>query len=191
MNFLLLLFILLSITYQVSAQFGIKKKTKKPNGGGVHYEDVVDFENDPELQAAIQQFADMSPEEMIETINELKESLGDSDPETMKELDSILEDLSRLDAKELEDSLYSIMEEEAVAKAMGETLELLSQSGEEAWEKIIANKDLILDAVIQTGTMSEDEISLYKSDPSSWENELKEIWNELRGVAEASGNDEL
>ncbi len=195
MKFLFILLVVLSISYQTTAQFGIsaKKKTKKTSDDGEigsHYEDV-DFHNDPELKAAIQNFADMSPEEMKETILALMEDIDSNDVETLKELDSILEELSKLDAEEIEEDLYSIMEEEAVAKSMAETMALLQQSGDDAWEKIISKKDLILDVVTQSGVMSEDEITLFQNNPSAWEEELKEIWNEMKAVAAASGNDEL
>lgn len=198
---LYLLLLIISITFQIStAQFGIgvKKKTKKsvPNNEGTstttssHYEDVVDFHDDPELQEAIQQFADMSPEDMKATILDLKESIGvDGDPETLKELDSILEELAQMDSIEMEEQLQSLMEEEAVAHSMAETMELLSKSGDDAWEKIISKKDLILESVIQTGVMSEEEIATFRNDPGAWEEELKEIWKEMKAVAAA--NEEL
>ncbi len=193
-SLLLLTFFLTFLTLHASAQFGIKKKTKSADGKSATYEEdqIIDFDNDPELKQAIQDFANMSPEEMKETILELKEEMKD-DPESLAELDRVLNLISKMDAKEMEENIKAIMEEEDVARSMADTLQLLHKSGDEAWEKIIKHKDAILDSVIQLGVMSEDEIKLFKSDEAAWEEELKHIWGEMKAVADADvdARDEL
>ena len=68
---------------QIQAQFGVNKpkndeipknpiQNSEPDGMG----STLDFD-DPELQAAIELFAAMSPEEMTKTIEELKDMLGE------------------------------------------------------------------------------------------------------------------
>lgn len=196
MNFLFFSLLICIVTVQltfVQAQFGINKNVPN-NDNNKAADGASDLDDpslqkamldDPDLKEAIQMFADMSPEEMIETIAALKEELKD-DPETLKELDGIIEELSTLSEEEIQKNLQDIMAEEAVAQSMRETLEMLSKADEGAWEKILANKELILDSVIEGGMLSEEEIELFKNDGTAWEDELKFIWSELKKQGEES-----
>ena len=188
---------------QIQAQFGINKPNnndeeipnpiQNSNNGMVMNMDMqneLDFENDPELQAAIQMFADMPPQEMMETIQELKEMFGD-DPETMKEIEEIMEEISKMDASGIEQNMKEIMDEEMVAMAMADTLELLQNADEHDWDRILEHKDAILEVVISSGAMSDEEIVLFRDDPDAWEEELMLIWDELKKQSEDAVNDEL
>ena len=187
----------------VHAQFGMKKKNVKNNNDnsnndnnnnnpilsqGQQQNDILNF-NDAELQEAIQMFADMPTSQMMETINELKEDLKD-DPDLIAELDDILHELSLLDEEEIQSNLEGILQEELVANSMLDTLDLLRNADDASWEKILANKDLILESVIQSGIMDDEEIELFKNDAGAWEDELKYIWSELKSQS-STGTDEL
>ncbi len=187
----------------VKAQFGIKKKIPKnviqeegaergvinDNKNG---NEAIDL-NDPELQEAIEMFQNMSPQEMMETIELLKEDpIYKNDPSLLQELDSILEELSQLNEDEIRRNLDDILHEETVAQSIVETMDMLKNTDEKDWQKIIDNKDLILDSVIASGIMSEEEIDLFKNDKKAWEEELKGIWAELKAQADvAIASDEL
>ena len=146
-------------------------------------DDFIDFD-DPELAEAIELFAGMSPEEMTETIEELKEMFGD-DPEMMKEIEEIMNEIAQMDSSEIEQNMKDLMDEEMVAMAMADTLEMLKNADENDWERILENKDAILEAVISAGVVSDSEILHFENDPAAWEEELMLIWKELKSQAAA------
>jgi len=185
---------LLSSVQLVQGQFGMNKQVPNNplNDAPVLYDDDVDMGllDDPELAEAMQMFADMSPEEMAGVVEELKEMFKD-DPETLKDLEEVMQELSNLSSDDMEERLQEIMQEEAVAYAMTETLEMLQAADEEDLEKIISQKDIVLESVIQTGAISEEEIEFFKSNPDEWEKELRHIWGELNNQADTPQHDEL
>mmetsp|Transcript_23849 Transcript_23849/g.27609 ORF Transcript_23849/g.27609 Transcript_23849/m.27609 type:complete len:197 (-) Transcript_23849:37-627(-) len=185
---------LLSSVQLVQGQFGMNKQVPNNplNDAPVLYDDDVDMGllDDPELAEAMQMFADMSPEEMAGGVEELKEMFKD-DPETLKDLEEVMQELSNLSSDDMEERLQEIMQEEAVAYAMTETLEMLQAADEEDLEKIISQKDIVLESVIQTGAISEEEIEFFKSNPDEWEKELRHIWGELNNQADTPQHDEL
>lgn len=152
----------------------------------------IDF-TDPELLEAIQMFSEMS-------LDEIKEIFGD-DPEALKEIEKVMEEISKLDPSEIEESMKALMEEELIASAMTDTLEMLAaadadaatDTDEQDWDKILENKDVILEAVIASGSMSEEDIALFLKDGDAWEEELSGIWNELKEVVQPdiAGHGEL
>jgi hypothetical protein len=180
---------------QIQAQFGVNKPKKDEIQNPIQNSDpdgmgsTLDFD-DPELQAAIELFAAMSPEEMTRTIEELKDMLGD-DPEILREIDEIMAEIAKMDAGELQQNMKDLLDDEMVNMAMDDTLELLQNAGESDWEKVLDNKDAILEAVISTGAMSDEEIAIYRAEPDSWEEELRLIWDELKQQAEDSVHSEL
>ncbi len=179
------------------AQFGIKKKIpdkilSQDQGaeagavdGAVDAGDLLNFDGDLELEEAIQAFADMSREEMVETIQEMKDLLHD-DPDALKELDVVIEELSKMDEQEIQDNLEAIMAEEAVAQSMAETLEMLQNADESTFEKILEKKDTILQTIVESGIMSKEELAMFENDEAAWEEELRFIWNELKTQASAA-----
>lgn len=160
--------------------FGLSKKSSDGNEDQLilSQEDKIDF-SDPELLEAIQTLAHLSPEEMMETIEELKEVFSD-DPETLKEIEEVMLEITKLDASEIDRSLKDLAEDDMVAFAMSETLDLLKAADENDWKNILDNKDAILETVIASNVMSEEEIAHFLNDPGAWENELEQIWNELK-----------
>lgn len=194
--------ICLSFIGAVSAQFGVGKK--KPQQQEVQdLQDILNHDdsinsnglgldmNDPELLEAIQMFADMSPEEMMETMEELKEMFS-NDPETLREIEEVILELSKLDANDIEQQLRELLEEEDAAKSMAETMEFLQNADESDWNRILENKDAILQAVIATGAISEEEIAEYQTNPGAWERELLSIWEELKmHAADAETNQQM
>lgn len=181
------------------AQFGLGKKRKaaaaasissvgeKENKPVGSIEDDIDLD-DPELLEALEMLLDMSPEEMDETMKELLEMMGD-DPETVAAIEGVFKDLPDMVEKDIQSSLLQMMLNDKVAEATQDALQLVGASN---WDTIWEKQDLILDAVIQTGKMSADDASLYKSDKAAWEKELRFIWNELQVQAKADGTgDEL
>jgi len=183
------------LTVAVSAQFGVGKKKPQQqaeqksildSGDSINSNGLgLDF-NDQELLEAIQMFADMSPEEMMETMEDLKEMFS-NDPETLREIEEVILELSRLDAEDIEQQLSELMAEEEIAQSMAETMELLQNADESDWNRILENKDAILQAVISTGVISEEEIAEYQSNPDAWERELLSIWEELKMQAADAG----
>lgn len=182
-------------TFFVTAQFGLNnnKDNIDPIKNDIQDGKYLDHD-DPELMEAMQMFADMSPEEMRDTLGDLMAMFPD-DPEMIAELEEAMAEISGMDKDEINKSMEEIMDEEMAAKAMADTLQMLKEADESALVKILERKDLILDSVIATGVMSEEEIELFKADPSLWEAELIAIWEELKKQGDesslGSSSDEL
>ena len=91
--------------------------------------------------------------------------------------------------------MEELMQEEDAAYDIAETMEMLANADESMWEDIIAQKDALLETIIEAGGFTEEEIQTYREDPQAWENELRNIWNELKQEAlsesELDGKDEL
>eukprot|EP00978_Attheya_sp_CCMP212_P032627 scaffold128339_cov47-Attheya_sp.AAC.3 len=144
--------------------------------------------DDPELLAAMEIFAGMSPEELEETMTELMGIIGD-DPEALSAMQEIIKEIPNMMAEEVHSSLEQMVADDEVAKAMQVGLELLYNNN---WETIWEKRDLILDAVIQSGEISVEQAATFKSDKEAWEKELKFIWGELQiesAAQQAAGND--
>ncbi|CAB9518984.1 expressed unknown protein [Seminavis robusta] len=179
--------LLLLMLMTARAQFGVKDKDKAKDGNH-NTKNQLDLENDPELLAAMEIFAGMSPEEMEETMKELTQMLGD-DPETLSAIRDVMKEIPNLKTSDIQSSLKEMVSEDEVAAATQDALKLLGKSN---WETIWEKQDLILEAVIQSGQLSANDAALYKSDKDAWEKELRFIWNELQKQAAASsGKDEL
>jgi hypothetical protein len=179
---ILLIFLVMFLTIiGVDAQFGINKNDDVSNDNtnmGI---------DDPELAEAIQMFADMSPEEMMETMKELR-YMFENDPETMKEVEEIMQEIAKLDPAEMKQSLTGSIDEEMAAKAMDDTMDMLKNADESDWNKIRENKEQILEVVIQSGVMDVEEVRLFRTDPDAWEEELKIIWKELKMQADGENS---
>ena len=138
------------------------------------------IKDDPDLAEAMEMFAGMSPEEMTETLAEVAAMLANDDPETAAVLKEAMEEVSKMSAGEMKQSISDMVEEADVMHAVAETLEALNDADESTWEKILDKKDVILENVIKSGHVSEGEAKRFKDNPSEWENELGFIWKELR-----------
>uniref|UniRef100_A0A7S2S136 Calmodulin n=1 Tax=Eucampia antarctica TaxID=49252 RepID=A0A7S2S136_9STRA len=191
--------ILLSLSFSshiVSGQFGVKKSDSNSDvlsrGGGdddVNLKEMQDVFDDPEMAEAMQMFTDMSPDEMRKTMEVMLGNLDD-DPETQKALETAMDELSKMNAEEIEQAFSEILEEEQRANDISDTINLLAQLEQSSWDEIMSAKDLILDAVIESGQMSQDDIDTYKNDPSAWEKELQFLWKELKNEATAVESEE-
>lgn len=181
---------LLSIR-SVQAQFGIGKKKKESEEGQADTKlEEINFADDPELLAAMEIFAAMSPEEMEETMQELTQMLGD-DPETLAAIQEVMDQIPKISASDIQSSLQEMIADDEIAVATQNALKMLHKTD---WETIWDKKEDILEAVIQSGQISAEDAALFKSDNEAWEKELKFIWNELQkqaAEAEANGKEEL
>jgi len=174
LSFIKLCGIFFLLTNSVTAVFGVGKVADSAPP-----DNLVE---DAELDEAIQMFASMTPEEMQETIAEMTEMLGD-DPESIQTINEIMEEISKMDSTEAAERLNELVEEEDIALAMADTMRLLQNADEETWETILGKKDQILESLITSETLSEDDIAMFKGNPKSWEDELKAIWSELKKEA--------
>mmetsp|Transcript_20673 Transcript_20673/g.30509 ORF Transcript_20673/g.30509 Transcript_20673/m.30509 type:complete len:214 (-) Transcript_20673:98-739(-) len=181
----------------IQAQFGISKNTNAADTNAVDDNAANELDinmeaiamDDPELAEAIQMFAGMSPEEMMQTMEELKEILGNNDPAALQEIEEVMLEIAKLDLGDLDtDSIKDLMEEEMAAMAMSDTLDMLRNANEGDWNKILENKEQILEVVIQSGVMDEEEVDMFRKDPDAWEEELRFIWEELKQQADKDAN---
>jgi len=181
----------------IQAQFGISKNTNAADTNAVDDNAANELDinmeaiamDDPELAEAIQMFAGMSPEEMMQTMEELKEILGNNDPAALQEIEEVMLEIAKLDLGDLDtDSIKDLMEEEMAAMAMSDTLDMLRNANEGDWNKILENKEQILEVVIQSGVMDEEEVDMFRKDPDAWEEELRFIWEELKQQADEDAN---
>ena len=167
----LLIILIFTIFSAVSAQFGVPKQEAPPT-------DPPSLQSlsqeDPELYEAMQMFAGMTPEERMETMEELKVVLGD-DPDLLKELDTIMEEIANMDPMEMDQSLQDLQSD-----VVNDALDLLAKADENDWDKVVANQQAILEAVIQNGGMSEEEANMFRNDPDAWQEELRLIFEELK-----------
>mmetsp|Transcript_12446 Transcript_12446/g.20654 ORF Transcript_12446/g.20654 Transcript_12446/m.20654 type:complete len:186 (+) Transcript_12446:64-621(+) len=172
-----LFFLLFSTT---NAQFGVGGRNKQ--AAATEGVPPVDLD-DPALIEAMQMFANMSPEEMEETMQELQEILGD-DPETLAAIQLVAEQIPNMQASDIQSSLTELITEDEVMVATNEALKML-RDDENAWETIWDQRDEILEAVVASGQMSALDAARFKADPNEWEAELKHIWKELQKEAAA------
>lgn len=136
----------------------------------------LDFENDPELVEALQIFAGMSEEEMEETMRDLIALLGD-DPETLAAIQQVLDEIPNMKHSEIQSSLKDMVAQDEIAAATEDALHMLASA---EWNQIWEKQALILEAVIESGNISEEDAQRYKSDVIIWEHDLKQIWSELQ-----------
>lgn len=195
LTFLGCLLILITINFPTTtAQFGVPKVTDELGLGDGEVADMLGNVSDQELAEAFQMFASMSPDEMQETMEELKSLMGD-DPEAMAEIEAVMNELAQMSPEELSMTLEDLMQEEDAAFSIAETMDLLANADDSMWEDIIAQKDVLLDSIFAAGGFTEEEYQAYQEVPEAWENELRDIWEELRQDAQSEtgsdGNDEL
>ena len=125
---------------------------------------------------ALQIFAGMSEEEMEETMRDLIALLGD-DPETLAAIQQVLDEIPNMKHSEIQSSLKDMVAQDEIAAATEDALHMLASA---EWNQIWEKQALILEAVIESGNISEEDTQRYKSDVSIWEHDLKQIWSELQ-----------
>ena len=138
--------------------------------------------NDPRLMDAMEIFANMSPEEMEETMKELQGMLVD-DPETIDAIQDVMKEIRSMNANDIPNSLKDLVEEDEVRVAMKDALQILKDG---QWDTIWEHRNFIRDAVIDSGKISPEDAARFKTDQNAWEEELKFIWNELQKQAAAA-----
>jgi hypothetical protein len=159
-----------------NAQFGIGRRQQEAAGE----EELIDLQ-DSGLIEAMEMFANMSPEEMEETMMELQQMLGD-DPETMAAIQQVIEEIPNMKTGDVQSSLEIMVAEDELQAATNDALKML-QSSEHAWESIWEQRDQLLDAVLATGKIAPMDAARFQADPKEWEAELKHIYQELQKQA--------
>ena len=144
---------------------------------------------DQELLNAMEIFAGMSPTEMEETVRQLMDTLGMDDPETLAELNKILELIPQMKADDRGGSnLQQMAQDDELAVATEDALRLLGNSN---WDEIWDKQDVILEAVLASGQLSPEDAARFKTDESAWKKELRFIWDELQKQAKQQKEEEL
>lgn len=146
--------------------------------GDQDVEEPERISSDEAVLQAMEIFAGMSPEEMEETILELMNMIGDSDPETKAELELLLSEL--IPKIKSESSLNQMVQDDELAVATQDALKMLKGSN---WDEIWANQDLILDGVLDSGKLTPEDAARFKTDENAWKEELQFIWNQLQKQA--------
>lgn len=163
----------------VQCQFGVGRKETDPGadssdtGGGLNL-------LDPDLIEAMELFADLSPEEMEEMMEDVKQLIGD-DPSTLEAIEEVKREIPKL--KTIKQNLKDLVSREEVLPATDEALQMLTQLGDHTWDTIWNRQDDILKAVINSGQMNDEDIARFTNSPDEWEKELRFIWNELQNEA--------
>mmetsp|Transcript_9553 Transcript_9553/g.14066 ORF Transcript_9553/g.14066 Transcript_9553/m.14066 type:complete len:218 (+) Transcript_9553:60-713(+) len=183
-----------------NAQFGVHKNNDAASTETVtatagdsnnnNARDGLNLENNPDLAAAIDMFAELSnlsTEEMDAALQEIKEIYG-TDAEGLAQIEEVFLEIAKLDQTELEDTMNEIMTDQELRGLMedsyDETLDMLHAADDSEWKKVLENKDSILETVISTGQISDEEVELFRNNPEKWEEELRLIWGELKREAE-------
>uniref|UniRef100_A0A7R9ZIJ0 Calmodulin n=1 Tax=Craspedostauros australis TaxID=1486917 RepID=A0A7R9ZIJ0_9STRA len=171
------------------AQFGVPPSAKVDHAQNDLVQDLM---QDPELAEAMEMFAQMSPQEMKELMGEMVGILGD-DPSTIQAMQEVMEDLSQMQPGDFEAALQEMIDDRYVSQALDETLMELAGADEEMLQTILAKADLVLESVIQSGQLTDEEILQFKADPDLWKAELKAIWSDLQEQAKQASalGDEL
>jgi hypothetical protein len=169
----------------VVAQFGLGRdmKMKEAVVNTMDQPEIgMDLE-DPDLLAAIEMFSKMSPQEMEDTMNELKDILGD-DPESLEAMQQVMSEITQLSAMDIKSSLKDIIADDEIQAATDDALRIL-QSTDQSWESIWEQRETILEAVLASEKLSPEDAIQFRNNPLEWEAELKHIWEELMKQAES------
>jgi hypothetical protein len=141
-------------------------------------DDRISLSDDKELLDALEIFQGMSPEEMEETIIELMQQVGDDDPETKAELETLLNEL--VPELKSQSNLKQMAEDDEVAAATQDALRLLSGSN---WDDLWEKQDVVLEGVLSSGQLTPEDEALFRSDQTAWKEQLRWIWDELQKQA--------
>lgn len=172
----------------MDAEFGIGRKQNRKLQEEEQQEPLVDL-TDPELQNAMQIFANMSPEEMEEAMQELQAMFGD-DPDATAAIEEVMQEIPKMkSANDVQASLQDLIREDEIAVATSDALKLLQQDG--SWDTIWERRDDILEAVLASGQIDPADAARFRASKDDWEAELVHIWNELQKQAGAAEQQEL
>jgi propanediol dehydratase small subunit len=145
--------------------------------------DLLLEDNDPELLEAFQIFAEMSPQELMETTLELRDMFS-NDPQALEEVEQVMKEIYKINRNMAAEKTVEDQEHpDLFSMIMSDTLEMLRNAKEEDWALVLEHKDAILKAVILSGFMAEEEAEVYRKDAGAWEEQLMIIWEELKKQA--------
>jgi hypothetical protein len=139
---------------------------------------VPELKSQSNLKQMAELFEGMSPEEMEETIIELMQQVGDDDPETKAQLETLLNEL--VPELKSQSNLKQMAEDDEVAAATQDALRLLSGSN---WDDLWEKQDVVLEGVLSSGQLTPEDEALFRSDQTAWKEQLRWIWDELQKQA--------
>jgi hypothetical protein len=103
---------------------------------------------------------------------------------TVKIVQQIIPNEFRTSQEEERDELVEQEEHpDLFSMVLSDTLDMLRNAKDEDWDLILQNKDTILNAVIHSGFMADEEAKIYQKDAAAWEEQLRIIWEELKKQA--------
>lgn len=142
------------------------------------------LEDDHELLGALEIFAGMSPDEMLETVTQMMSMLGD-DPAALAEFQKILELLPMI---QTDSNLLQMAKDDEIASATNDALRMI---GDSDWQTVWDMEEVILDAVLESGKLSPEDAATFKTDKNAWKEELRFIYDQLQKQAAEVRGDEL
>lgn len=144
-------------------------------------EDVKVDLNDQELIEAMEEFALMSQEEMEEAFAEVIDMLG-NDEEAIDAMREVISKLRNMNT-DVESNYETIVLGDEFVKATKASLAALAKS---EWSAVHEKSDEILESIIESGKVSAEDAAVFINDSDAWEQELREIWDELQKQAKLS-----
>jgi hypothetical protein len=138
--------------------------------------------NDPEALQAMEIFMGMSPEERKDAVMGLMEAVGD-DPVAKAEMGLIISRLPALDAEQVKNSpgglqstLKQMIADDEFAKARRDARQ---QLGGVSWDFFVENHKAILEATIEGGQLSPEDVERFKNDENEWMKQLRIIYEDV------------
>ena len=142
---------------------------------------------DPDLLASLEIFMGMSPKEREETIKDLMSSVKTK--EQKKEMKDLLDKLSAMDVEQLQNSptgvkssIKQMIQDDEIAKAKHNARQMLDDKNlglGDSWKFCLDNEAQILEATIQGGQLTTEQIATFKTDKDAWKKQLRVIWEDI------------
>ena len=140
---------------------------------------------DPDLLASLEIFMGMSPKEREETIKDLMSSVKTK--EQKKEMKDLLDKLSAMDVEQLQNSptgvtssIKQMIQDDEIAKAKHNARQMLDDKNlVDSWRFFLDNEAQILEATIQGGQLTTEQIATFKTDKDAWKKQLRVIWEDI------------
>ena len=140
---------------------------------------------DPDLLASLEIFLGMSPEEREDTVKGLMASVKTK--EQKKEMKDLLDKLSAtMDAEQLQNSptgvqssIKQMVQDDEFSKAKQNARQMLDDKNGDSWKFFLDNEAQILEATIQGGQLTTEQIATFKTDKDAWKKQLRVIWEDI------------
>jgi len=142
---------------------------------------------DPDLLSSLEIFMGMSPKEREETIKDLMSSVKTK--EQKKEMKDLLDKLSAMDVEQLQNSptgvkssIKQMIQDDEIAKAKHNARQMLDDKNlgdGDSWKFFLDNEAQILEATIQGGQLTTEQIATFKTDKDAWKKQLRVIWEDI------------